>query len=260
MSWLSVLITRSKARALAAQRPAESREGVSASPQAVEWQSLHAPETRPHQPRNSRFRSFRKVVHPLRLRSHDSASHRDHPSINLLQPIEQSVESLPPPPLQQLETNGHATEQATPRQPDFAQRNDLPSAQSQRPPLPARQIPPVPLDSLEDSELSELPSSSEGEESSLPSLQISLTSEPISNNSKHRNILELDNVFDQPSESEFLTIDHVPMSPQERANDSVAQICDAIRNMAVQENPRAKLEVNKNLVLSNELIKVKLPP
>ena len=34
------------------------------------------------------------------------------------------------------------------------------------------------------------------------------------------------------------------MSRQERADDSVAQICDAIRSMAVQENPRSKLVVS----------------
>ena len=87
-------------------------------------------------------------------------------------------------------------------------------------------------------------SSSESEESSLPSLQISLTSESISNNPEHQNISELDDVFDQPSEKEFVTIVRVPMSHQERADDSVAQICDVIRNMAVQESPWSKLTVS----------------
>ena len=45
---------------------------------------------------------------------------------------------------------------------------------------------------------------------------------------------ETDSVFNQSSESEFVIRDHVPMSLQERADDSVAQICDAIRSMAVQ--------------------------
>ena len=53
-----------------------------------------------------------------------------------------------------------------------------------------------------------------------------------------------DSVFNQSSESEFVIRDHVPMSRQERAADSVAQICDAIRSMAVQENPRSKLVVS----------------
>ena len=37
---------------------------------------------------------------------------------------------------------------------------------------------------------------------------------------------------------------HVRMSRQKRADDSVAQICNAIRSMAVQENPRSKLVVS----------------
>ena len=51
-------------------------------------------------------------------------------------------------------------------------------------------------------------------------------------------------LFDQPSESEFVTIRGEPMPHQERADDSVAQICDAIRNMAVQESRRSKLVVS----------------
>ena len=105
-------------------------------------------------------------------------------------------------------------------------------------------MPPTPSDSLDDSEPSEPSSSSESEGSSLPSHQISLTSGSILGNSEHRNISELDDVFDQPSESEFVTIDRISMSHQEQADDSVAQICDAIRNMAVQENPRSKLVVS----------------
>ena len=68
-----------------------------------------------------------------------------------------------------------------------------------------RQIPPGLLDPLEDSELSELPSSSDSEESSLPSLQVSLTSESVSNNSEHRNISGPDRVFNQSSKSEFVS-------------------------------------------------------
>ena len=212
------------------------------SPSAVEWPSLPALPTPPQQPNNSRFqgvlRSFRKVIHPLRRGSHDSASRREHPSF-------ESVESLPPPPLEQLaETDVRVSENGTPRQPNFSQINDLPSAQSPRPPLPVRHIPPGLLDPLEDSELSELPSSSDSEESSFPSLQVSLTSEPVSNISEHRNISGPDSVFNQSSESEFVITDHVHMSRQERADDSVAQICDAIRSMAVQENPRSKLVVS----------------
>ena len=184
------------------------------------------------------LRSFRKVIHPSRRGSHDSDSRRELPSF-------ESVESLPPPPLEQLsEANGRVSENATPREPDFSLINDLPSTQSLRPPLPVRHIPPGLLDPLEDSEVSELPSSSESEESSLPSLQISLTSEPISNNSEHRNISGPDSLFNQSSESEFVITDHVPMSRQERADNSVAQICDAIRSMAVQENPWSKLVVS----------------
>ena len=98
------------------------------------------------------------MIHPLRRGSHDSASRREHPSF-------ESVESLPPPPLEQLaEANGPVSENATLRQPDFSQINDLPSAQSPRPPLPVRHIPPGLLDPFEDSELSELPSSSDSEE------------------------------------------------------------------------------------------------
>ena len=120
----------------------------------------------------------------------------------------------------------------------------MPSVQSPRPPLPVRHIPPGLLDSLEDSELSEPPSSSESEESSLPSLQVSLTSEPISNNSEHRNISGPNSVFSHPSESEFVIGNRVPMFNQERVDDSVVQICDAIHSMAVQENPRSKLVVS----------------
>lgn len=97
VSWVSALITRSKARALAAQGPAESGEGLPDSPSAVEWPSLPALPTPPQQPINSRFqgvlRSLRKVIHPLRRGSHDSASGQEHPSF-------ESVESLPPPPLE----------------------------------------------------------------------------------------------------------------------------------------------------------------
>ena len=161
VSWVSALITRSRARALAAQRSAESREGLPDSPSAVEWPSLPALPTPPQQPSSSRFqgvlRSFRKV----------------------------------------------------------------PSAQSPRPPLPVGHIPPDLLDPLQDSEFSEPPSSSESEESSLPSLQISLTSEPVSNNSEHRNISGPDSVFNHSSESQLVIGDHVPMSRQERADDSV---------------------------------------
>ena len=42
------------------------------------------------------------------------------------------------------------------------------------------------------------------------------------------------------------------MSRQERADDSVAQICDAIRSMAVQENPRSKLVVSFPLFRGDE--------
>ena len=78
----------------------------------------------------------------------------------------------------------------------------------------------------------------------MPSHQISLTSGSILGNSEQRNISELDDVFDQPSESEFVTLDRVLTSHEEQADDSVAQICDAIRNMAVQENPWSKLVVS----------------
>ena len=105
-------------------------------------------------------------------------------------------------------------------------------------------MPPGLLDPLEDSALREPPSSSDSEESSLPSLQVSLTSEPVSNNSEHRNISGPDNVLNQSFESEFVITDHVPRSRQERADDSVAQICDTIRSMAVQENPRSKSVVS----------------
>ena len=80
------------------------------------------------------------------------------------------------------------TENATPRQPDFAQINGLPSAQSPRLPLSVRHIPPGILDSLEESEFSELPSPSVSGECSLPALQIILTSEPVSKNVEHQNI------------------------------------------------------------------------
>ena len=184
------------------------------------------------------LRSFRKVIHPLRRGSRDSASRREHPNF-------ESVESLPPPPLEQLaQANGRVNENATLRQLDFSQINDLPSAQSSRPPLPVRLIPPGLLDPLEDSELSELPSSSDSEESSLPSLQVSFTSEPVSNNSEHQNISEPDGVFNQSSESNFVITDHVSMSRQERADDSVVQICVAIRSKAVQENTWSKIVVS----------------
>ena len=78
----------------------------------------------------------------------------------------------------------------------------------------------------------------------IPSSYNSLTSEPVSNNSARRNISGPDSVFNQPSESESVITDHVPMSRQERADDSVAQICDANCSMAVQENPRSKLVVS----------------
>ena len=95
VSWLSILITRSKARALAAQGPAESREGVLDSPQEVEWPSLPALPTPPQLPRNSRFRgvllSFRRIVNPLRRESgHSSAPRRDHPNSDLLPSTESS--------------------------------------------------------------------------------------------------------------------------------------------------------------------------
>lgn len=107
---------------------------MSDSPQAVEWPSLPVLPTPQQQPRNSRFQgvlwSFKKVIHPLQRGSHDSsASPWDHPSFELLQPIRQSVESLPLPPLQHLATNGRVKEHTTPRQPDFAQINGLPSVQ-----------------------------------------------------------------------------------------------------------------------------------
>ena len=71
-----------------------------------------------------------------------------------------------------------------------------------------------------------------------------MTSGSILGNSEHRDILELDDVFDQPSKNEFVTLDRVPMAHQEQADDSVAQICDAIHNMAAQENPLSKLLVS----------------
>ena len=88
---------------------------MSYSSQAVEWPSLPALPTPPQPPRNSGFQgllqSFRKVVHLLRCESHDSsAPRRDYPGSDLLQPIEQSIESLPPLPLQQLETNDRVSE------------------------------------------------------------------------------------------------------------------------------------------------------
>ena len=68
VSWVSALSTRStrsKAHALAAQGPAESREGLTDSSSAVEWPSLPALPTPQQQPNSSRFqgvlRSFRKV-------------------------------------------------------------------------------------------------------------------------------------------------------------------------------------------------------
>ena len=131
-----------------------------------------------------------------------------------------------------------------PCQPCSARINYLPSAQPQRPLLPVGHIPPTPPDSLEDSELSEPSSSSESNGSSLPSHQISLTLGSILGNSEQRNISELDDFFDQPSESGFVTIDRVPMSHQEQADDSVTEICDTNRNMAVQENPRLKFVVS----------------
>ena len=50
----------------------------------------------------------------------------------------------------------------------------------------------------------------------------------------NQNISGPDSVFNQSSESELVFTDHVPMSRQERVDDSVAQICDTIRSMAVQ--------------------------
>ena len=149
VSWLSILITKSKARALAAQGPAESREGVLDSPQEVEWPSLPALPTPPQLLRSCWFRgvlrSFKRVVNPLRRKSrHSSAPRRDHPNSDLLLSTEQSIESLPPPPLRQLEANNRVSERATPRQPDSGRVNDLPSAQPQRPLLPAGHIPPTP--------------------------------------------------------------------------------------------------------------------
>ena len=125
MSWLSILITRSRARVLAAQEPAESREGVLDSPQEVEWPSLPALPTPPQLPRNSRFRgvlrSLRRIVNPLRRESgHSSAPRRYHPNSDLLPSTEQSIESLPPPPFQQLEANDRVSKYATPHQPDSA--------------------------------------------------------------------------------------------------------------------------------------------
>ena len=160
---------------LAAQGPAESREGVLDSPQEVEWPSLPDLPTQPQLPRNSRFRgvlrSFRRIVNPLRCESgHSSAPCRDHPNSDLLPSTEQSIESLPPPPLQQLEANDRVSKPAMPRQPSSTRINDLPSAQPQRPLLPVRHIPPTPSDSLEDSEPSEPSSSSESEGTSLPKL------------------------------------------------------------------------------------------
>ena len=119
-----------------------------------------------------------------------------------------------------------------------------PSAQPQRPLLAARHIPPTHLDSLEDSEPSEPLISSESEESSLASLQISLTSESISIPQNIKISRNSATSFHQPSESEFVTIHGAPMFHQERADDSGAQTCDAIRNMAVQESPRSKLVVS----------------
>ena len=85
-------------------------------------------------------------------------------------------------------------------------------------------------------------------------LQISLTSESISNNPEHQNISEFD-VFGHHSENEFVAIDRVPMSHQGRAEDTVAQICDVIRNMAdmaVQENPQSNLVVSFPVFRGNE--------
>ena len=178
------------------------------------------------------------MILPLRRGSHDSASRREHPSF-------ESVESLPPPQLEQLaKAYGRVSENATSLQHDFSQINDLPSSQSPHSPLPVRHIPLGLLDPLEDSEFSEPPSSSDSEESSLQSLQVSLTLERVSNNSEHRNISGPDSVFNQSSESEFVTTDHVPMSRQEPADDSVTQICHTICSMAVQENPWSKLVVS----------------
>ena len=81
------------------------------------------------------------------------------------------------------------TSRATPRQPDSARINDLPSTQPQHPPS-ARYIPPTLSGLLEDWEPSDPLSSSESEESLLPSLQISLTSESISNSPEHQNTPE----------------------------------------------------------------------
>ena len=120
----------------------------------------------------------------------------------------------------------------------------MPFAQPQQPTLPARHIPRSPSDSLQDSDLSEPSSSYEGKKRSLPWLQISFTSKPISNNSKQRNISGLDNVLDHSSESEFVIVDRVPKSRQERVDDSIPQICGAIRSIVVQEKPRSKLVVS----------------
>ena len=80
----------------------------------------------------------------------------------------------------------------------------FPSAQPQRPLLAARHILPTPLDSLEDSEPSEPLISSESEESSLASLQISLTSESISIPQNIKISRNSATSFDQPSEASLL--------------------------------------------------------
>ena len=105
-----------------------------------------------------------------------------------------------------------------------------PSAQPQRPFLAARHILPTHLDSLEDSEPSEPLISSESEESSLASLQISLTSESISIPQNIKISRNSATSFDQPSESEFVTIHGVPMFHQERADDSVLSRTDMRRH------------------------------
>jgi len=103
---------------------------------------------------------------------------------------------------------------------------------------------PLAVKGLEDSEPSEPLISSESEESQLASLQISLTSESISIPQNSKISRNSTTSFDQPSESEFVTIHGVPVFHRERADDSVTQICDAIRNIAVQESPRSKLVVS----------------
>lgn len=70
---------------------------------------------------------FRKV---FRRESHDSSAPRRS---NLFQPSEQSVDSLPPPPLMVSGKNNCVSERAA-ASTDSAQTNDLPPAQPQGPP------------------------------------------------------------------------------------------------------------------------------